>query len=67
MFIEMENEIIKITAFDEITKYATKYSTGINFYKLGTDGKMVLAISVEFETKEKCEEQWKKIADALNL
>lgn len=62
MFIEMENEIIKITAFDEIAKY----STGINFYKLGTDGRMALSTRVEFKTEEECEKAWKEIAEALN-
>jgi len=58
----MGNNIVKITAFDEIYKY----STGINFYKLGTDGRMVLATTVTFETEKECEEQWERIADALN-
>ncbi len=61
MFIKVGNDIIKVTAFDKINKY----STSIYFYKLGIDGRVILATSVEFKTEKECEEQWYKIADAL--
>ena len=61
MFIKMGNDIVKITAFDEIFKCSNE----INFYKLGADGRMVLATTVAFKTKEECEEQWERIAGAL--
>lgn len=62
MFIKMGNDIVKITAFDKIYKCSNE----INFYKLGADGRMVLATTVRFKTEKECEEQWERIAGVLD-